>query len=238
MLTRLVGVSALAITLAIAFAVESEAEPARRVEPVVQQIHGFTVHVDPALLKGEHAADGARALSMLGNHLERISLLVEGKPLRDLRKLELWIEHEHATLKSMQYHPSRHWLRDHGHDLRLAKKVHIPVARHLLSRAQLLKHPAVVLHELALAYHDQILGFDHEPIFKAYRAAVKGKRYEKVLAHTGKEVRHYALTDHKEYFAEATEAYFYRNDFFPFVRAELERFDPRMHGVLVAIWGR
>ena len=50
-------------------------------------------------------------------------------------------------------------------------------------------------------------------------------------------VRHYALTNHKEYFAEGTEAYFYRNDFYPFVRAELKEHDPELHELLVEIWG-
>ena len=36
-------------------------------------------------------------------------------------------------------------------------------------------------------------------------------------------VEHYAATNHKEYFAEATEAYFYKNDFYPFVRGELKK---------------
>jgi dipeptidyl-peptidase-4 len=58
-----------------------------------------------------------------------------------------------------------------------------------------------------------------------------------VLLYTGKVVRHYATTNHKEYFAEATEAYFYRNDFYPFVRAELQRHDSIMHDLLVEIWG-
>lgn len=206
-------------------------------EPVQQQIHGFTVHVDPALLAGEHQAEGARALSMLGNHLERITLLLPEQPLQQMRKLELWIEHEHPTLKNMQYHPSAAWLRNNNCDVRLAKKVHIPVARHLLSRAQLLKHPAVVLHELSHAYHDAVLGFEDARIVQAFANAKAKKSYERVLAHTGQVVRHYALTDHKEYFAEGTEAYLYRNDFYPFVRAELEQADPQLHTLLSTIWG-
>ncbi len=215
-----------------------EAQAPTRFEPVEQSMHGWTVHVDPALLKGKHKSEGTRALSMLANHLERISILVTGKQLAEMRKLELWIEHQHASLKNMQYHPSVHWLRQHGHDERLAKKVHIPVARHLLSRSQMLKHPAVVLHELAHAYHHQVLGFDDTRIFKAFKTAAKQNTYASVLAHTGKRVRHYALSNHKEYFAEGTEAFLYRNDFFPFVRAELQQHDPGLHKLLTEIWGR
>ena len=214
-----------------------QAKP-RRLDPVVRDVHGFEVHVDPALLVGPHAEQGGRALSMLANHLERISLLVPKAPLAKLRTLGIWIEHEHPELSNMQYHPGRGWLEHRGYDPRLAKKVHIPRARALLSRAQLLKHPAVVLHELAHAYHDQVLGFDDARILKAFRAARAAKTYEDVLAHTGRRVRHYALTNHQEYFAEATEAYLYRNDFYPFVRAELQQVDPGCHALLESIWGR
>ena len=101
----------------------------------------------------------------------------------------------------------------------------------------MLKHPAVILHELAHAYHDQVLDFDHPEIIAAYNKAVEAGSYEQVLLYTGKKVRHYALTNHKEYFAEGTEAYFYRNDFYPFVRAELKEHDPALHDLLKEIWG-
>jgi hypothetical protein len=54
---------------------------------------------------------------------------------------------------------------------------------------------------------------------------------------TAEKVKHYGLTDAKEYFAEGTEAYLYRNDFYPFVRAELKEHDPALHDVLLQVWG-
>lgn len=209
-----------------------------RPQPVVQDMHGWTVHVDPRLLDGKESTEGKRALSMLANHLERVSLLLTGQQLKDMRKLELWIERDHPTLTNMQYHPSAAWLRNHDCDVRLAKKVHIPIARQLLSREQLLKHPAVVLHELAHAYHDQVLGFDDERVFNAFKEARDSEVYKHTMSHRGKTVRHYALSSHKEYFAEGTEAFLYRNDFYPFVRAELKQADAKLHEVLVEIWER
>ncbi len=206
-------------------------------DPVVQQIEGWTVYVDPQMLQGEHSETGARALKMLANHLQRIVILVPEPQLTKMRKLEIWIEYRHPTLASMQYHPNLGWLTSHGHDPRLAKKVHIPRAESLLARDQMIKHPAVVLHELAHAYHDQYLSFDDPRIIEAYQKAKAAGIYEKVLLYTGKTVRHYAMTDHKEYFAEGTEAYFYRNDFYPFVRAELKEHDPALHDLLSDIWG-
>ena len=214
-----------------------ETAPPVRFDPVTRPIEGWTVHIDPALLAGEHADEGAAALTMLANHLQRIKILVPQPQLSDLQKVGIWIEHDHPRLKSMQYHPSRGWLVANRHDPRLTKMVHITQARELLSRQQMLKHPAVILHELAHAYHDQFLDFDHPEIIAVFEQAQAAGIYEKVLLYTGEQVKHYALSNHKEYFAEGTEAYFYRNDFYPFVRAELKEFDPKLHDLLEKIWG-
>ena len=211
--------------------------PAIRFDPVVRELEGWKIHVDPALLEGAHREEGAKALTMLANHLQRIKILVPAEPLAKLQNTEIWLEHEHPRLKAMQYHPSKGWLVANGHDPRLTRKVHIPQARALFSRGQLLKHPAVVLHELAHAYHDQVLTFEHPEILAAYEKAKASGSYESVLLHTGQKVRHYGLVNHKEYFAEGTEAYLYRNDFYPFVRAELKEHDPTLHDVLVKVWG-
>ena len=40
-----------------------------------------------------------------------------------------------------------------------------------------------------------------------------------------------------EYFAEASEAFFTRNDFFPFTREELKKHDPEMFAVVAKLWG-
>lgn len=208
-----------------------------RFDPVIRNMEGWTIHIDPALIRGEHAEEGQQALTMLANHLQRIKILVLPEPLAGLQSIEIWIERNHPKLKPMQYHPSREWLISHGHDPRLARKVHITHARDLLSRQQMLKHPAVILHELSHGYHDQVLGFNDDEIITAFRRAEKEGQYEEVLLYTGAVVRHYGLSNHKEYFAEGTEAYFYRNDFYPFVRAELKDHDPELHDLLEKIWG-
>jgi len=210
--------------------------PIARFDPVIRKIEGWTCHVDPTLLQGKHAQEGSRCLRMLADHLNRISILVPESRLKKLKQLEIWIEWEHPRLKAKQYHPSRSWLVANRHDPRLTRKVHIPVARQLIDRNQMLKHPAVVLHELAHAYHDQFLDFENPRIKAAYEAARAGGKYDRVMAHTGRTVKHYGMNNHKEYFAEGTETFFYRNDFYPFVRAELKEIDPGFHDLLKAIW--
>ena len=94
------------------------------------------------------------------------------------------------------------------------------------------------MHELAHAYHDQVLGWDDEEIKAAFKQAKKAGIYDKVLAHNHQTVEHYALSNHKEYFAESTEAYLGVNDFYPFVRAELKKHDPKMFDLQQKIWGK
>ena len=212
--------------------------PGVRFDPVEKQIEGWTVYIDPVMLKGKQADAGSRALDMLANHLQRIAIFMPDDKLKTMQTLEIWIEHHHPTLGNMQYHPGARWLSDHGHDPRLYKKVHIPRAAALLSRQQILKHPAVILHELAHSYHDQVLGFDHPRIKDAYDRAMAAGKYKEVLLYTGQTVKHYGTTNEKEFFAEGTEAYFYRNDFYPFVAAELEIYDPFLFEVLKEIWGK
>lgn len=224
------------LALAVTAAAEPEIKKIGWFEPVVKDIEGWKVSVDPKLLEGEHAQEGELALKLLANHLQRIIILMPEKQLADLRKIGIWIEHKHPELGNMQYHPGADWLADKGYHPDLVKKVHIPVASQMFSKKNLLKQPAVILHELAHGYHDQVLGFEHKGILEAFQAAEKRGDYEKVLHVNGGETKHYALTNHKEYFAEATEAFLYRNDFYPFVSAELKKHDPKMFELLEQIW--
>ena len=74
-------------------------------------------------------------------------------------------------------------------------------------------------------------------VIEAYDKAMAAGLYDKALLYNGKKVRHYAASNHKEYFAEGTESFFYRNDFYPFVAAELKEHDPVLYDLLVDIWG-
>lgn len=46
----------------------------------------------------------------------------------------------------------------------------------------------------------------------------------------------YALTNELEYFAELSEAYLGRNDFYPYNRKQLEKYDSVGYGVMKTIW--
>lgn len=224
--------------LSTALLAEETKEEKKFYDPIEKQLEGWTLAVDPELLAPENAAFSQRVFTALANHLQRVKFIVDEEHVAQLQKLPIWIELDNKALGNMQYHPDRGWLLANGHDPRLVKHVHIPRARNLLSRGMWAKHPYVVLHELAHSYHDQVLSFDQPDIVAAFKDAKKRGIYESVLLYTGKNVQHYALSNHKEYFAEMTEAYFGVNDFYPFVRAELKEHDPKMYELMVKFWGK
>jgi hypothetical protein len=207
------------------------------IEHCVRQVEGWSVHVDKRLLGEEHGSVGRKALRILGEQLFRIAEVVPEDRVAKLREVPIWLDLDHP-LGNLQYHPSAGWLRKHKYDPAMARAVHIPRAGRLINLYRRNSQPWVILHELAHAYHDRVLGFDYPPIVKAYDRVVEGKKFASVLHNRGKKVRHYALTNHKEFFAEMTECYFGTNDFYPFVRAELAESAPDVLALMEEVWGK
>jgi hypothetical protein len=212
-------------------------EAPKPVSHTVRNIEGWTVRVDDRLLQPPDDAIGTRALKMLEAKLADITFVVAADRLAKLRTVPIVVDLTHGKLRAMQYHPSVEWLEEHGYSRDLAKCVHICEAADFVAPRQVNEQPWVVLHELAHAYHDQVLGFDDASILEAYERFKQSGHGDSVLLIAGKRVRHYALTDQKEFFAEMTEAYFGMNDFFPFNRAELMTEEPEIFLLLQTIWG-
>lgn len=213
-----------------------EPEPARPTAHTNRNLEGWTVRVDNRLLKPPDAALGTRALRFLEAKLVDIKTVVPEDRLRQLQAVTIVLDLSHGKLRSMQYHPDSGWLKQNGYAAELVKCVHIPFAADLPTRRNTNEQPWVILHELAHAYHDQVLGFDDPRILEVYERFKKSGHGEATLLYDGRRVRHYALTNQKEFFAEMTEAYFGVNDFFPFNRAELVTSEPEIYAMLQAIW--
>ncbi len=95
------------------------------------------------------------------------------------------------------------------------------------------------VHELAHAWH--CLAFDPcwsaPKVAGAYASAMLSGIYAEVeYVHGGTE-RAYAATDDGEYFAELTEAWFSRNDYYPFDRDDLLAHDPVGAAAVEEAWG-
>lgn len=202
----------------------------------LKTIEGWSVRVDDRLLKAPDDELGTRALRFLEGKLSDIKVVVPPDKLKKLQAVTIVLDLTHGKLGPMQYHPSADWLKANGYSTDLARCVHLPRAADLATKRNINEQPWVILHELAHAYHDQVLGFDEPRIKEAYEMYKKSTRGEKTLLYNGNRVRHYALTNQKEFFAEMTESYFGVNDFFPFNRAELKEAEPEIYQLMMHIW--
>ena len=202
-----------------------------------QKIEGWTVRVDDRLLKGEGAVAGERALKLLTARLVAIAVIMPEKSLEKLRSITIQIDQDYGKLVPMQYHPDAGWLKANGYSESLAKCAHIPSVESFLSPFENHRMPWVVLHELAHAFHDQVLGFDEPQVRAAWEKFRDSGKYNSVLTSPGHMREHYAITNLKEFFAEMTECYFGSNDFYPFVTGELKQAEPEVFKLMAEIWG-
>jgi hypothetical protein len=214
-------------------AAETQTQPTSRTE---RDLEGWKIRVDDRLSKAPHEELGARALKFLEAKLVEIKIVVPAQRVKQLQEVAIVLDLECGGLRSMQYHPDAGWLKSNGYSPELAKCVHLPRAADVATKRNINEQPWVILHELAHAYHHQVLSFEELRIIDAYEQFKKNGRGDATLLYNGKRVKHYALTDHKEFFAEMTESYFGANDFFPFNRAELKTTEPQIEALLERIW--
>lgn len=202
-------------------------------------IEGWVVYVSRKLLADDRRAT-EMALDLLGGQLEEINRVVPQSAVAKLQKVPLWISPEYPGVRPQaEYHPGAQWLRDNGRDPAMVKGVEFTNVRIFESEAR--RMPMMALHELAHAYHHQVLDNDHPEIRALYDKAKSSGKYDRVERRfaDGKTriERAYALSNPQEYFAESTEAYFGKNDYFPFTKTELEKHDPEMAVLLGRLWG-
>ena len=213
----------------------------RGVQRETMDIAGWTVHINGGLLATNAEATGA-AVTLLRAQLEAVVRDVPPAAVAELQKVTLYFSPEYPGVRPRaEYHPNANWLREHGRDPAMAKGVEFTNLR--IFAAETLRMPAFALHELAHAYHDRVLprGFGNPEIKAAYEKAKASGKYDRVERWNGpgKPVTHeraYAMTNPQEFFAENTEAFFSRNDFFPFTRTELKQGDPETFALLERLW--
>ena len=204
-------------------------------------IEGWRVLVNERLL-AEDKVVTEKALEFLRGQLQEIVRGVPALAVAKLREVTLWFSPEYPGVPPRaEYHPGAGWLRDNGRDPAMVKGVEFTDVKNF--EAETKRMPNFTLHELAHGYHDRVLarGFDHAEIKAIYEKAKAGGQYDRVERQDSEGLkryeRAYAMTSPMEYFAETTEAFFSRNDFFPFTRDELKQHDPEMEKLLARLWG-
>jgi len=228
-------VGALALTLVATAVARADAPPMRE----ARQVEGWTLSIDPRLLTPETKAATERAVDLLQAQLMETVRVVPEAAVKELRGVKLYFSPQYPGIgPAAEYHPGAQWLKDHGRDPGMAKGVEFTNVS--IFPAEIRRMPNFALHELAHAYQDQVLGSNRD-LAAAYERAKAGGTYDAVERQDAQgrksRGRHYGLSNVQEYFAESSEAFFVRNDFYPYTRDELVQHDPETAQLLARLWG-
>ena len=220
-------------TLPLAVALFTTAVPAEAYEPTshytVKNIEGWKVHVHNDLLPGgKHAETGAAALQRLKGDMIQVRRWMPDEPLKKLLKVGVWLEVDstngpYGRTPTFHYHPEKDWLEKMDFHPGKHKCVEYSRAEALVNKKK--RSSKTLLHELAHAYHDQILTFDDPDVLAAYKRCVEGTAYPE---------RDWVKSDHKEFFAGVTTRYFGTEE----EREALVERDPVLAKELHEIWGK
>jgi hypothetical protein len=202
-------------------------------------IEGFTLLVNQAVLDADASGFERKPLDVLELELKTVSRLMTPKALGVLRKLLIWVEWDERQPVSNGRDGTAVAVYYGGHQLSLVRKGMHPLksksvtilSMKSLTAAHQPKTDAggcVLLHEIAHAVHDNLLGWENPTIKAAYRLAMERKLYDK---------SQYVSTNEAEFFAELTCAYFDQLEYHPRTRDHLKKLDPASFKMLDAVWG-
>jgi exonuclease III len=195
-------------------------------------IEGWQVLVQDALLAEAELSE--QVLTVLRVKLWEIATRLPAPIVARLREVPIRMHLDRAGCPGGVYHPSATWLRNHGFPEDWARGVEFGNARNFLSWSWV--QPAMVLHELAHAWHDQVLGFSNPHVTRVFEEVRDAGRLHQVTYVRGGEQPAYAANNAAEFFAEMSEAWWSTNDFYPFVRGELKRDFPEVAALMESSW--
>ena len=198
----------------------------------VRRVHDWTILVSPGFADDPDALNGA--LAELDRQLGNIAYAVPEPALGHIRQTRIWLEYSTGKPRRAVYHRSAGWLEKNGYNPAKAKG--IEVDQNVVTRRR--TAPWSMMHELAHAYYDTVLGRQSQALDRAYADAVAAGLYADVMRNSGRRQEAYAIRNVSEFFAEHSEAYFGENDFEPFDRDDLRAFDPAAFAAVQALWLR
>jgi hypothetical protein len=216
-----------------------KAEQVPGYKPMV--IEGFTVILSAETNKHRNDPEFIRKpLEVLEYELRAISAAMPAKSVDKLRNVLIFVEWDEKKRMSNGRSGTALAVYYGGHQLSLlargmlplkAKNVTVLSMKHLTKMHQPEDDAGVcvLLHEIAHAVHDQILGFENPAIRGAFKQALERKLVD---------AEAYAATNDAEFFAEMSCAYFDQLDYYPKTRTDLKTHDPETFKVMETVWGK
>ena len=222
------GLAGLAVVLALGLL-----GPAQAFEPTKSytrtNINGWTVYISSAFAK-EPAKRNA-ILAKLKSQTAYVANRVSSKHLRVLRKSDIWVEADRHYRSLARYHGSKGEIFQENLNPQKYRDIEV------FGNFARVRHPSLVLHELAHVYQDRKLNWYDAKIKRIF--AKFEKRFAKAKDRCGvTRTKAYALTHDGEFFATFTEAWFGKTCTYPHDRETIRKSHPEMYAVLAKVWGQ
>jgi hypothetical protein len=165
-----------------------------------------------------------KVLEEIKTQLNNINETVPDDKLVILKNVPIWFGYDPIDSSTIgaEYHPSAEWLRNNGRNPQMTGGIEVSSSTRFLKYSE--SFPWMLMHELAHAYEFRVLGPENFNLKRVYNK--QKRRYTT-----------YHKVNHHEYFAELTEAYFGKNDTYPFNREDLKKHDPEGFMFLRKSWG-
>lgn len=199
-----------------------------------QKASGFTLYVAPAV-----TAQGKRLhaeLNLVRRKLAEAANLLPKPAVAELQRVAIFVEVKSGSESCIGYHPGAEQLNATEVNPDKARALEIGALSCFFEKANG-DEPMVLVRELALAYQDHVLGWDSPEVNAVWERAKKSGRYELVPYVTGGMLPPPSIASPQFFFAETSESLFGNNDFFPFHREDLVRYDPEGCAVVAKAWG-
>ena len=192
-----------------------------------------------------------KLLNILTQDLSQMNRIINDDILNIMHSVAIWINisqdigHPDGRIKGygLSFHHDPKWMIKNGIMIEKCRNIEIYSASDYMEWR--ICQPLVLFHEFVHSFHC-FIGRERRDIKKAYNLAMKNHLYDEVEHIVRKDkitkqeiimhVRGYAAMNHYEYFAQMSEAYFGKCNYYPFNKKQLKQYDTNAYQLCEKIW--
>jgi hypothetical protein len=209
-----------------------------------RQIEGFTVYVSDEVQRLSADRWGRRPLGVLERELNDLRRILIPKVFTLLQEVPIWVEWDEVSKLAPRavalytHRESGDLLRKYGVAPQKAGCIQVISLRVLgdMRRPGTALQQVLLLHEMAHAVQDRLIGWDNPELLAAFEQAVERKLYDEVNDRFGRRTQAYARYSPAEYFAEISCAYLDSCNYYPFNYVQLQGHDPAGFAFVERVW--
>ncbi len=194
-------------------------------------ISDFATLWSPELAKNKDLFEKSYDLAKI--KLAEVKKLIPARRFELLKSVKFWFEVKRDA-GSAVYHPGKEWLQANQINPDKAGAIELSNSSNFVAWSK--DQPLMLLHELTHAFHYRIPQSAVQLIKARFEDVKKTSLYQSVSNSNGTKVKAYALNTEFEFFAELSESYYGMNDFSPFTRSELQKYDNTSLQLVDSIW--